>query len=235
MRSLKSTFMSSGLAVLAAACVLIGTTAMAAGASNSPALSKAKKHLLTLADMPKGWEVEKGSKYSTGSSDNFPGAAALAGCIGVPAALITSNPPEEDSPYYQNKSGSLEVQDSVTVFPSNKNAKAQYAAMANAKTPSCFAATVNAPAAKQQIEAGAGAGSSLGTVTVTALRHPQKHTAGFTMTLPITSQGQAISVQETMVFYIKGNLGHQIDFSSYGETFPSSLISNLTSEAKQTL
>ena len=73
--------------------------------------------------MPKGWKTEKGSGGS--GSNNFPGATQLASCIGVPASLITSNPPEVDSPYYENKSGSLEVQDSVSVFPSAKTATAE--------------------------------------------------------------------------------------------------------------
>ena len=105
--------------VLLAVGLTLGTQVAGAGASTASSKAQAKKLLLVLSDMPKGWKTEKGS--GGGGSSNFPGATQLASCIGVPASLITSNPPEVDSPYYENKSGSLEVQDSVSVFPSAKS------------------------------------------------------------------------------------------------------------------
>src|ERR1700733_5194790 len=91
--------------VLLAVGLTLGTQVAGAGASTSSSKAQAKKMLLVLSDMPKGWKKEKGSGGS--GSNNFPGATQLASCIGVPASLITSNPPEVDSPYYENKSGSL--------------------------------------------------------------------------------------------------------------------------------
>lgn len=105
------------VAVILLVSSLLGAT-QSAGVAASTASNKAqaKKFLLTLSDMPKGWKTEKGS--GDNGSGSFPGAAQLASCIGVPSKLINANPPEVDSPYFENKSGSLEVQDSVSIFGS---------------------------------------------------------------------------------------------------------------------
>jgi hypothetical protein len=223
-----------GAAVLLS-CALVATSGSWAGASPSAALAEAKKHVLTLAAMPKGWKIEPGSTYSTGKNNNFPGQEQLASCIGVPAALIKANFPEEDSPYYQNKDGSLEVLDAVTVFPSARIAKTQYAAIAGSKTPRCYAALMNSSAIKSQLSSGAPAGTTIGTVTVTRAAHLPKHTAGFTATIPVTSNGQSSTVHVTQVFMIKGHRGHQLSLSAYGAGFPASLSQRVATEAKANL
>lgn len=216
--------------VLLALCLLMGTQVAGAGASAASSRAQAKKLLLTLSDMPKGWKKEKGS--AGGGSSNFPGATQLASCIGVPASLITSNPPEADSPYYQNKSGSLEVQDSVSVFPSAKAAESDYDALANAKTPGCMSTLMNG-SFKAQILASAGKGATLGTITVTRADPAEfaQGSTGFVMSLPISEQGVSLTAVITAVYYIKGKFGQQIDFNSYGPAFPTSLAESLTATA----
>jgi hypothetical protein len=180
--------------------------------------------------MPKGWKKESGSSGS--GSSNFPGAGQLASCIGVPASLIRSNPPEVDSPYYENKSGSLEVQDSVSIFPSARTATTNINAMANTKTPGCMTTLMNG-AFKAQILASAGKGATLGTITVTRA-DPADFAAGTTglvMSLPITVPGGSIDATLTAVFSIKGRLGQQIVFNSYGPGFPTPLAKSLTATA----
>jgi hypothetical protein len=201
-----------------------------AGASTASNKAQAKKLLLVLADMPKGWKKEKGSGGSGSSS--LPGATLLASCIGVPSTLISSNPPEVDSPYYENKSGSLEVQDSVSIFPSAKAASEAFDAMANTKTPACMTTIMNG-SFKAQIIGSAGKGATVGTITVT-----RADTAGFApgstglvMSLPITVQGISVDASLTAVYYVKGKLGQQIDFNSYGPVFPTSLAESLSATA----
>jgi hypothetical protein len=216
--------------VLLAVALTLGTQVAGAGASAASSKAQAKKMLLVLSDMPKGWKKEKGSGGS--GSNNFPGATQLASCIGVPASLITSNPPEVDSPYYENKGGSLEVQDSVSVFPSAKNATTNFNALANAKTPACMSTLMNG-AFKAQILASAGKGASVGTITV-ARSAPAGFAGGSTglvMTLPISEQGVSLKAVITSVYYIKGKFGQEIDFNSYGPAFPPALAKSLTATA----
>jgi hypothetical protein len=216
--------------VLLAAVLALGTQVTGAGASTASNKTQAKKLLLVLADMPRGWKKEKGSGGSGSSS--LPGATLLASCIGVPSTLISSNPPEVDSPYYENKSGSLEVQDSVSIFPSAKAASEAFDAMANTKTPACMTTIMNG-SFKAQIIGSAGKGATVGTITVT-----RADTAGFApgstglvMSLPITVQGISVDASLTAVYYVKGKLGQQIDFNSYGPVFPTSLAESLSATA----
>jgi hypothetical protein len=216
--------------VLLVVGLILGTQVAGAGASATSSKAQAKKLLLVLSDMPKGWKKEKGSGGS--GSSNFPGATQLASCIGVPASLITSNPPEVDSPYYENKGGSLEVQDSVSVFPSAKAATADFNALANAKTPGCMGTLMNG-AFKAQILASAGKGATVGTITVTRA-DPAGFAGGSTglvMTLPISEQGVSLNAVITAVYYIKGKYGQEIDFNSYGPAFPASLANSMTATA----
>jgi hypothetical protein len=215
--------------VLLALCLTMGTQVAGAGASAASSREQAKKLLLTLSDMPKGWKREKGS---SGGSSTFPGASQLAGCIGVPAGLITSNPPEADSPYYENKSGLLEVQDSASVFPSATTAESDYNALANAKTPACMTTLMNG-SFKAQILGSAGKGATVGTITVTRADPADfaQGSTGLVMSLPISEQGVSITAVITAVYYIKGKLGQQIDFNSYGPAFPTSLAESLTATA----
>jgi len=218
--------------------LLLGSQSVPAGASRAPgkvhakahAKAHAKKDLLVLADMPSGWKAEKGS--SGGGNSNFPGAKQLASCIGVSSRLINSNPPEVDSPYFESSDGSLEVQDSVSIFGSAKVARAELAAMANAKTPRCMTTIMNG-AFKSKIAASAGKGATLGTITVTRAKPANfaKGATGLNISLPITAQGQSLTVSISAVYYVKGALGQQIDFNSYGSPFPALLSLALSSTA----
>ena len=217
---------------LFASGLLFGALATGAGASKASDQAQAKKHLLVISDLPKGWKTEKRTGGG-GNRSNIPGAAQLASCLGVPSKLINPNPPQSNSPYFQNKDGSQEVQDSVSNFPSTKSATEAYDAVANAKTPACMTTLMNNPSLKSQIASSGGKGTTVGAITVTAT-DPARYgtgTAGFTMSIPITSRGYSIATQITSLYFTQGRLGQQITFYSYGEPFPTTLSTNLTSIA----
>jgi hypothetical protein len=210
--------------------LLLGAQLGGAGASTASSKAQAKKDLLVLSDMPSGWKTEKGS--TSGGSGNFPGAKQMAGCIGVSSKLFNSNPPEVDSPYFENQSGSLEVQDSVSIFGSARVAKAELAALSNAKTPSCMTTIMNG-AFKAKIAASAGQGATLGTISVTRANPANlaKGATGLDVSVPITSQGQSLTVNITVSYAIKGTLGQEVNFNSYGSPFPATLSRSLTAAA----
>jgi hypothetical protein len=222
--------MSTFAVAIVCAGLILGSQ-VTAGASPASSRAQAKKLLLTLHDMPKGWKTEKGTGGGGGSS-SFPGATQLASCIGVAASLVDSNPPQSVSPYFENKSGLLEVQDTVSVFPSVSSATANFNALNNAKTPACMTTLMNG-ALKAQIIAAAGKGATIGTITVTkaSLAGFPAGSSGIVMALPITDQGISINATLTAVYYRKGKLGQEIDFNSYGPTFPVSLAKSLTATA----
>ncbi len=212
--------------------LLLWTMTTPVGASTSSSVAQAKKHMLVIADLPKGWKAEKGTGGSGGGSGGLPGGSQLAACIGVPASVIGDNSPSATGPYYQNKDRSLEVQDTVTVFPSASYAHTEIAAMGNAKTPGCVAAYMNGPG-KSAIEAQGNKGETIGTITVTPL-DPHVYgpgVAGVVMSLPVTYQGVTVSTQLISVNATKGRLGQSITYNAYGPPFPASLAKHLTSVA----
>jgi hypothetical protein len=212
--------------------LLLSTTTAPVGASTSSSVAQAKKHLLVIADLPKGWTTEKGTGGSGGGSGGLPGGSQLAACIGVPASVIGDNSPSATGPYFQNKDQSLEVQDTVTVFPSASYARTEVAAMGNAKTPGCVAAYMNGPG-KSAIESQGNKGETIGTITVTPLDPHVYGTgvAGVVMSLPVTYQGVTVNTQLVSVNAAKGRLGQSITYNSYGLPFPASLAKHLTAVA----
>lgn len=218
---------------LAAGAAIPGTagasTRMVAAATQSQK-AHAKKALLVLSDIPRGWT----SSPSTNSgSGNFPGAAQLAACIGVPSKLIASNPPQVDSPNFHSKDQTLEVDDNVAIFPSAKNAKAEFAAVSNAKTAGCMTSIMNG-SFKSQIGASAGSGASVGTITVTKARAP-KGTTAYDVGVPITSQGVVVPLHLVIVYFIKGQYGQNMTLFGYGTPFPASLEQHLITVARARL
>jgi hypothetical protein len=86
---------------------------------------------------------------------------------------------------------------------------------------------------KAQIIGSAGKGATVGTIAVTRADTADlpPGTTGLVMSLPITDQGISVDASLTAVYYIKGKLGQQIDFNSYGPVFPASLAESLTATA----
>jgi hypothetical protein len=214
------------LAVLA--LVFFAGTASAAKPQNAAQLSKAKKSLLVLADMPKGWTSSK----SSNSNSPFPAAAQMASCIGVPTNIITYNAPSVSSPNFDSKDQLLSVSDSVQIYPSSKAAQADFSSLANAKTPSCMTSILNGPG-KAEFDAQIGSGISVGDVTVT--RTPESdyapHTTNFTMYFPVTTKGVTVNVELALVDYIKGREEQSVVLSAFQSTFPTSLARHLTTVA----
>jgi hypothetical protein len=232
--------LTTGTIALMTACLLVTSSTGGAGASTASDQAQAKKQLLTLPDMPSGWKTERGSTVTTngkGPLSRFPGDQQLASCLGLPLSVISSNPPQATSPYFENKGGSLEVQDSVSVFGSAKDASTQYDALRNGNAPSCLTQTFNSASARSQFLAGTPKGTTLGIATVTALNPSTygKNTAGFIATFPVTAGGISVSTRLTAVLFIKGRLGGMLSLDSYAGPFPTSLSKHLTSLAESRL
>ena len=223
-------------AITVAVALLVGALATAAGANAVSDEAQAKTHLLGLSDMPNGWSAEKGTAGS-GTSGYFTGfglARQLAACIGVPTGVFSFNAPNANSPNYDNQDQSLQVQDTVSVFPSVTDTQAQVTAISSPETPGCMTAYMNSASAKSHLESSAGKGVNIGTVTVTAVDPSLygKNTAGFTMNVPFSLSGNTVVVHFSFLYFNKGRLAHTITFTAYGTTFPTSLVEHLTSLAQ---
>jgi hypothetical protein len=224
-RVLAAQSIAAGLLAVVAIFSLEGT-AGAAKSKNAPQLSRAKKSLLVLSDMPKGWTSSKASN----SNSPFPGAAQLASCIGVPASVITYNAPSVSSPDFSSKDQLLSVDDSVQVYRSSKAAQADFSSLANAKTPSCMTADLNGPG-KAEFDAQTGGGAGNVTVTRTPASDFAPHSTNFTMFFPVRTEGVTVNVELILVDYVKGKEEQTVVLSAFQSTFPTSLARHLTTVA----
>jgi hypothetical protein len=183
--------------------------------SGSSELAQAHKALLVLSDMPSGWSSSK----APDNGNTTAGDAQLAHCIGVAVSLISENPPSVNSPQFRNRSGSLTVNDNVTVFPSAKNALAELGTAANKKTPGCMTSLAQGPL-KKQLFGSPPKGVTYGTPLVSATDPTAfPFTAGYSISWPALSHGQTVNITVTQLFAVKGRLGQQIVFTSYGPSF----------------
>lgn len=225
-----------------AALVVLGTLggAVALGApagsavrssSRSGELAQARKALLVLSDMPAGWES---TKAPNNPNSNL-GDTQLAHCMGVAVSLITESPPSVNSPQFENKGGSLTVNDNVTVFPSTKNALAELGTVANAKMPGCMTALAQGPL-KNKLFGPPPKGVTYGTPLVSSTdRSAFPFTAGYSMSVPAVSHGETVNITVTQLFAVKGRLGQQIVFTSIGSSFPIATEQHISAAAVQRL
>jgi hypothetical protein len=209
----------------------VGTLGGTAGATSnsSTRITTPKKALLVLSDMPKGWTS---SKSSSNNNAPFPGAAELARCIGVPTSVINYNAPSVSSPEFDSKNQQLSVQDSVQLYPSAKAARADFASLANAKTPGCMTSDLNGPG-KAEFDTQIGGGLTVGSVVVTKTPASDygSGTTDFTMYFPVTQKGETINVELTLVDYVKGREEQTVMLSAFQANFPTSLARHLTTVA----
>lgn len=207
----------AGSAALTGALVVVPASTAGAASSQSPTLSQARKDLLTLADMPSGWTSAK----NTDSNDNNNvGSAQLARCVGVPKMLVSENPPSVNSREFQNAQDTLTVADNVTVFPSTKNAASEYALSQNPKLPGCMTALASGPL-KTKLFGKTPKGTTIGSPLVSAVSASAFGSGvdGYSMSVPVTAQGQTVNVTVTQLDVVKGRLGHQVTFTSFNAPF----------------
>jgi hypothetical protein len=178
--------------------------------------------------MPVGWTATKAPDNGNSNVGN----AQLARCIGVATSLIAENPPSVTSKQFQDKAGTLMVTDNVTVFPSARNAAAEYASITSPKTPGCMTALASGPL-KTKLLGKPPSGVTVGTplVSPTASSAFGAGVGGFSLSVPFSTQGTTVNVTVTNLFAVKGRLGQQITFTAVGTPFSIALERHLASVA----
>jgi hypothetical protein len=211
----------------------VGASLRAGSSSNSGSgeLAQARKALLVLSDMPSGWESTK----SPNNPNSNVGDTQLAHCIGVATSLISESPPSVNSRQFQNKNGTLTVNDNVTVFPSAKNAQAELATVASKKLPGCMTTLASGPL-KTKLFGKPPKGLTYGSPLVSATDPTAfPFTAGYSMSVPAQSHGVVINITVTQLIAIKGRLGNQITLTSIGEPFSIMTTQHIAAVAVQRL
>ncbi len=185
--------------------------------------------LLTLSDLPSGWEAGGAAAAPTRTS---PWSRELASCVGVPSSVAALRPTSYSSPDFTSANRQLAVEDTVSVYPSAPSARAGYSALASARTPGCMDA-VGGAALRQSIEQQAGTGTTVGTVAFAALPATAHaaHQAGFSVTIPLVSDGRELLITSTQIDVVEGTQVRQLTFNGNGTVFPALLEEQLVEAA----
>ena len=202
-----------------AAGALSGSAGAAATASEK---AHAQQALVALKDLPQGWTSTPVPSTSAGT---LGGSTSLARCLGVPATVITSNPPRVGSPLFQDRGGGELVQDTVSIYPSAAFARRVFAAVSSGKTAGCIGAALNA---------GGAANASSGRVSVARVASP-KGTVAFTLDQTLTSAGHSTPTSTEVIYLFKGQYGDGLDVETSGSQPPTSLTDHLVALAKARL
>jgi hypothetical protein len=207
----------------------------AAATGHAVTVAQAKTHLLAASDMPKGWSTERGTANTQNGA--YPAGSTYIECLGAAAGLPETVPPETDTPYFQNKDGSEEVQDSITVFKTSSAAQSSFAALANPTFAPCVTNALNL-----YLKSNPPKGGTLGSLTVSPPLGTKfgAHTNGYVVETPITTQGQQIVLTATTVFFLRGTLGQQLTFNEYSGSgssaaFPPAVIRHMVAVAERNL
>ena len=201
--------------LLFASVLGVAAPAGASPGSGSASLAQARKALLVLSDLPAGWTTGKNTNNNTNVGDT-----QLAHCIGVATSLIAENPPSVNSPQFQDKQGTLIVNDNVTVFPSTKNAAAELAIGGNPKLPGCMTTLASGPL-KAKLFGKTPKGVSIGTPLVSAI-DPSAFgpgVTGYSLSVPVVTNGVTVNLTVTQLDAVKGRLGQQLTFTAVGVPF----------------
>jgi hypothetical protein len=202
--------------------------ALAASTHGATLIAQAKKGLLVLSDMPKGWTSSK----SENNNSPTPAAAQLARCLGVPTSVVTSNPPTAYSRTFTSKNGVESVFDDVAVYSSARAARVDYDSGTDPKAPACLTANFNGPG-RAQIASSFGPGAVVGNIAVTRVPASDfaPHNANIAIFLPVTSQEETLNVELVEAVYVKGREEQTVTLSTIVPPFPSSLSRHLTAVA----
>jgi hypothetical protein len=206
---------------------MFSVAASATTASRKADVALARKALVMLSDFPSGWTT---TPYS--NSGGTPGLTQIAACLHVPKSVVNYNPPEANSPNFNDNALDYQVQDSVDVFPNVKTATKQFELFASSRSLSCFIEVFNSSAIKGSLARDIGKGAKVGTITASELPKPVagNESNGIVIRVPATYKGVTLTVDIVIVTIMSKSKteGAQLSFSySSISTFPASLVTHL--------
>ncbi len=211
----------AGTAPATAGHSMPSTSTPHAAAVASKTVARGTAALLRLSDLPSGWTAGGTPAAPTRVT---PWSSKLARCVGVPARVVAVAPTKVNSADFTSTGQVDAVEDSVSVYTSAAQARAEYAALASSKTTGCMN-RVASLALQRNMQQEAGSTTTVGVVSFADLPAAAAalHLTGFTVTIPIARGGRVLTVTSTQVDFVSGALLHQMTFNGNGSAFPAPL------------
>jgi hypothetical protein len=224
------------LSVMAVAVALLGLPASAASASRKTDVALARKALIVRSDFPSGWTTSSNG----GNANKNLGVPQMLACLGFPASLVNLNPPEADSPTFNQNSLGQSVDDSVDVFPTLKIATEELKIYGSPDSAKCVAQAFDTPSVKAVFARELGKGSKIGSASVTALPPPvaSNESTELELRMPFTYKGThfVLASLDIVIMSKSGTEGSAMVFSTPAQSpFSTSLVKHLESVTVQRL
>lgn len=191
---------------------LSGGVAGATGATSGPsAAQKAQAHhdVLVLSDLPRGWQA----KPRTAGSRNSGGFAAdkkFAACLKVPERVTKLSAYSAKSATFVNEDGTQQVNDSVSIFPSEAVGRTEMASISSPEMPGCLESLL------RTISSGSPSGhsgTSIEDVHVVRDASPPGSTS-YLLSATVSNDGQSLPVSIELVRFVHDDLGGTMELTS---------------------
>lgn len=223
--SMGGVFVASMGVGASAAGAAIRTSGSGSGSLPANVKTKAERSLIHLSDLPSGWTAGA----AVAASQSSPWSHQLATCVGVPRAIAAIKPTKLSSPDFGSADHTAAVQDSVSVYSTASQARAAFRSLSNGKTPNCMN-RIGSQALRASVQNEAGSGATVGTVAISALAPGSflPGQTGYTVTIPLVSGGQQLTITSTAIEFVRGRFVHQLTFNGNGVAFPALLQVHLT-------
>jgi hypothetical protein len=224
------------MSATAVTVALLGLPASGASASRKADVALARKALIVKSDFPKGWTTSSNG----GNTNKNLGVPQMLACLGLPASIVNLNPPEADSPTFNQNSLGQSVDDSVDVFPSVKVADEELAIYGSTDSAKCVAQAFDSASVKAVFARQLGTGSKVGNATVISLAKPvaTNNSLALELRIPFTYKGEHFILASLNVIIMakSGVEGSELVFSNPSTSpFSATLVKHLESVTVQRL
>jgi len=237
MQSIRVGSFAAVLALGAAAGVAGPASAANHSASHAAAVALAHKELLNASSYPKGWTGQ--GKSSADTQASFFGGAdpanvtAMTGCLGTSATDVVTSPTEVAGQAYADPNSTVQVSDTVEVYPSTADAATDVAEAGSPKTPGCIQ-SLEGPDITSGIVQGFGKGAKADgplTITLVPIAKYASSDAMEQWALPVTYQGETGPIYTDYVFVQSGRSESVLQAISEGEMPSTAVLERLAAEA----
>lgn len=190
----------------------------------------AETFLLTLEDLPAGWQVEPDDNADDESdNDDEPMAQQLAECLGVESDQFESVDHSASSPDFLSPTG-LRAKSEVAATPSVEWATERVELFAHESLPGCLNELFTERFTEEMANEEAPPGVTYGDPQISRITFPEMGdgTQAVRITIPVSVDETDVEIYADMVLVRQGRFGVTMTFQGVIDPFPAELAEELT-------
>jgi hypothetical protein len=190
--------------------------------SKAAAVAMGRQELIKVTALPGEWTLSP-FVTSAGTGARGSGGAIPKACQALVKSNIDQSPPVVESPYFDQKGGTAEIQEEIDIYPSARQAARVLALNGTSALQQCFAQAFNAD--RTAIASSVGQGATVGTMTAQAapIATYGQGAEDTRLVIPITYNGTSFNLYYDNVVIVKGRSQAVIEESNLSEPIATSL------------